>query len=679
MSLLQTDPSDPPIAIPDDELARQATDAIGGFGYQLYQTVSAWMSLQPREQLFVEMAEDFAIATDHTLAMTQVKRTRSTVTLRSKGVLALISSMWAFQESNPGRVVSAAFLTTSRIGKEKQLSFPNGSAGLTYWRVGAREQADVEPMRIALGGLDLPDSLKSFLKSATPDELRNRILRPIHWYTAAASVEELERDLEDRLVWYGQQRGVGAQDARNALSALIVELFRCVRRPATMRFVTMADMATVFERNTYRLMPPALLASATPILGSADTVAPSALNVSDAVSIPLPPRATSRDELVAELHSAVVTDGIIWLQGSSGLGKTTLALLVARRQNAPWQFADLRDLKAGALRLALMRLASVFATSGARGLILDDLPPDLDNSGILAMRRVARAVSDADGLLVVTSSKPPAPTLKTSTGMKPRSARPVPHLTEPDVATIITQAGGNASLWSRLILVSTGGHPQLVDARIMGLRQRGWPANERLIDILGKKKGDLDEERKSVRARLLQEMDAASREMLFRLSFLTANFDRRIALAVAGAAPAVAQAGLVFDALIGPWIEQVGPERFRLSQLLRDSGDVALGEEIKKQVQVAVLNHLLNEHPFPADQFMQLFILAFGLGHVQGLGWFSFALVSTAYRDKELFKRLAEEVSVFALADRGPGQPLFPDDVSVSSMLRYAQLLVRVK
>ena len=48
--------------IPDD-IARQAVDSLAGYAYQLYQTLSAWLALGPDEFLFVEVAEDYAVAT----------------------------------------------------------------------------------------------------------------------------------------------------------------------------------------------------------------------------------------------------------------------------------------------------------------------------------------------------------------------------------------------------------------------------------------------------------------------------------------------------------------------------------------------------------------------------------------------------------------------------------------
>jgi hypothetical protein len=122
---------------------------------------------------------------------------------------------------------------------------------------------------------------------------------------------------------------------------------------------------------------------------------------------------------------------------------TTLALLLARRQNVVWMFSDLRDLEPKSLRLALARLSATFAASGALGLILDDLPSDPDNATVLAIKRVARAVTNADGVLVVTGAKPPPPTLDGGLDLAKNAVRAVPYLTEDDVGQIVAQAGGD--------------------------------------------------------------------------------------------------------------------------------------------------------------------------------------------------------------------------------------------
>ena len=146
--------------------------------------------------------------------------------------------------------------------------------------------------------------------------------------------------------------------------------------------------------------------------------------------------------------------------------------------------------------------------------------------------------------------------------------------------------------------------------------------------------------------------------------------------AVAEVAPAMPQAGLLFDALVGPWVEHVGPTRFRLSPLLHDSGEAGLAEDKRTSIRTAVVEHLMLRRPFPADHLMLMFLFAFRLKHVAALTWFSGALIHTAHHDKNLFRRLAEEISVFALVDRGEAAPLFPENIKVSTMLRYAQFRV---
>jgi hypothetical protein len=668
------------INVPPDEVARQAEAALQGYSYQLYQSVLAWLSLGPNEVLHIEFAEDFAVSDEGILKLTQVKHTKAALTLRSKAVSALIGAVWAFQDANRSRSVVAALITTGKIGKERGINFPGNVSGLSYWRVAAREHADIEPIRAALLQLNLPAELKSFLNSADADDIRRQILRPIRWLGSGPSEEEIERDLHDRLVHFGAAQGVGAQDSKNALNALIVELLKCARRPAPSRFVTAADLLTVFQKNTYVLIPPSAFQGLAPSRQEPQELADAELAARDAASIPLPPRTALRPALIEDLHGTLIVRGTLWLHGSSGLGKTTIALLLARRQRAPWIFADLRDLTPRAVRLALARISATYAASGARGLILDDLPADADNVTILAIRRVARTVATADGVLVVTATKPPPPTLGGGLGLVKGAIRALPYLSEDGVGQVVTQAGGDRFLWGRAVFFFCGGHPQLVDARVMGLRQRGWPATEQFAELTSRagKSGDIENERTSVRARLLRELDTESRELLLRLSLLTNSFDRSMMFAVASVSPVIPHAGMRFDALVGPWIEQVGSERYRLSPLLRNSGDAGLAETQCIEIRTAVVQHLMSRRPFPADQLMQVFIVAFGLKLIPALSWFSNVLVHTAGRNQDLFKRLAEEVSLFAIADRGGSELLVPENPNVSFMLRYAQFRVAI-
>jgi hypothetical protein len=160
------------VNVPESEVARQATDALGGYVCQLDQTVMTWLTLDEDEALHVEFAEDVAVSGDGGLDLTQVKRVQANITLRSNGVAKLITAVWEFQKKNPSRRVTGALLTTSGIGKEKGMSFPGVVPGLVYWRTAARDGADVKPIRAALLCLNLPKDLRNFIGDAPADALR---------------------------------------------------------------------------------------------------------------------------------------------------------------------------------------------------------------------------------------------------------------------------------------------------------------------------------------------------------------------------------------------------------------------------------------------------------------------------------------------------------------------------
>ncbi len=226
-----------------------------------------------------------------------------------------------------------------------------------------------------------------------------------------------------------------------------------------------------------------------------------------------------------------------------------------------------------------------------------------------------------------------------------------------------------------------GGHPQLVDARIAGLEQRGWDEEELLADIVPLKTtpDDMEEERKAVRNRLLQELQPSALELLLRLSLFIGNFDRPMALVAAATPIAVPQAGLVFDFMVGPWIEQLELERYRLSPLLMNSGTAGLPQSTQEKVKTRLMHHLIGQKPFPADQLLQVFVIAFQQDDREGLTWFGHSIMAASTKlKKSRFKRLAQEVSLFARVDRGSESPLIPSDAPLSRLLRLAQLRVAV-
>ena len=145
-----------PIRLSKEELGRQAIDALRGYTYQLYQSLLTWLRLKDDELLLLEVAEDYAVLAEGSINATQVKATSGTVTLRTTSAVEAIKSFWTLQGNNQDKAVHVTYLTTSGIGREKQMAFPEGKPGLEYWRTAARDGSDVEPMRAALSTLELP-------------------------------------------------------------------------------------------------------------------------------------------------------------------------------------------------------------------------------------------------------------------------------------------------------------------------------------------------------------------------------------------------------------------------------------------------------------------------------------------------------------------------------------------
>jgi hypothetical protein len=63
-----------PVNVPASEVGRQATDALGGYVYQLDHTVMMWLTLVDGEALYIEFAEDVAKSDDGRLDLTQIKK-----------------------------------------------------------------------------------------------------------------------------------------------------------------------------------------------------------------------------------------------------------------------------------------------------------------------------------------------------------------------------------------------------------------------------------------------------------------------------------------------------------------------------------------------------------------------------------------------------------------------------
>jgi hypothetical protein len=220
-------------SLPLDEINRQAIAPLRGYVYQIHQTLSAWIGLRGEDQLYLEVAEDFALIAkeperlDEVLRATQVKDTRESgsVTLNSADVLEAISHLFGLQEANPGRGVRLTFLTTSPIGKERKNPLASGRPGITVWH-SISSADDIAELRTALCVRYESGQLGAFLRTSSNDELREMILNRLTFVCGAGDWKEVESANRAALVAARGEVSASLDLAARAYDVLFSEALR---------------------------------------------------------------------------------------------------------------------------------------------------------------------------------------------------------------------------------------------------------------------------------------------------------------------------------------------------------------------------------------------------------------------------------------------------------------------
>jgi hypothetical protein len=131
--------------IPQADPAGQAVASLKGYAYQIYASALAWLSLGDNEALYLEVAQDYAIAAKQALKAVQVKDTQARITINSASIQQAIDDFVDLVKRNPGRRVLLRFLTKADIGMEQKLKDrAAGEPTLRYWARAAGD-ADIRP------------------------------------------------------------------------------------------------------------------------------------------------------------------------------------------------------------------------------------------------------------------------------------------------------------------------------------------------------------------------------------------------------------------------------------------------------------------------------------------------------------------------------------------------------
>lgn len=567
-----------------------AAHVIAGFRYQILQSIVSLIGLRDSEELLLEVFEDFTIASETTVTDVQVKNSQAAkgprpFSLRSSEISSVLERFW--EASNHGSLDRRlVFLARGGAAAERNYQFPGDLAGLVYWRAAAMD-ADTQPLRAALIDI-LPDSsLKRWLVTEPHDsELRSRLLRRVQWELDSRSADQLALQLRDEIGELLYARNLPMMAGAQVLRTLVDLAFETAAKPtASERRLTRRHLVQVMDEAAAVVLVGQKIA--TPALSS-DVGQNILVHELDEIPSFLSQRTATVDQLVLR----TIGQPLIWIHGANGVGKSTLARLVASRLGGRWLALDLRPVQrdaAGSLAAWRELARAIALNETADGIIIDDF----DHQGAIALRSRLPALSQMlgsrGGRVIVTSHHEPSSAVLFESGSSAATSIQAPYFSEDDISDLV---GANPAPeqemirpWSIFISLTTGGgHPLLAAAKLSSLRARGWPTAALVEDVIGGPSEAVRLSRESARRTLLRDLAALDQarsldagQLLRRIGSVFDRVDDGLIRQLAVATPALPNGGDALAILRGTWLEQVPGGDLRVSPLLADiASDVPL-------------------------------------------------------------------------------------------------------
>lgn len=595
---------------PSGDPSAQAIASLRGYAYQLYASGIAWLDLRPGQELYLEVAQDYAVATQDALRAVQVKDTTANVTINSEDIRDALDGFVDIVERNPGREVHLHFLSTCAIGQEQKREHrAKGEPTLVYWRRAAAG-ADITPLRDVLTRITLSNRVRSYIDARDDFALRDEFLRRIQWDCGQSPIEGVQRELENGLLSYHVERFQAAARREQLAAAVVQRIFATIIQGGERR-LTDGDLLALVTDTANVLVPrtdfEAMIQSFGSALGGAQAQAlqpvAAARLLEPERELPLPPLLAERGDVTRDLLQRSQRNGTAFVTGSTGCGKTTVARLTTRVESSPWCILDLRDNSGEQIAQRLDFSLGALGAFGYRGIILDDLNEIEDPSARRALARFLSALRRRDMLCLITAYRQPSSRALSELGLDENAHLAVPDLSLVEIMGMVAAAGGQGGKWPEAVQrASAWGHPQCVQAIISGLRKREWPAEE-LKGLLGFSPAtDLDVERRAARSRIVAILSEDTSRLLYRISLLFGRFDRPLALSVGVIDPAVPEPGAQLDQLIGPWVELTAQRDMRVSPLLENAGTEILAPDESKRVHETAAQHILGGRSVSIDK-----------------------------------------------------------------------------
>lgn len=654
------------------DVARQAVASLRGYAYQVYASALAWLDLPPGSEMHLEVAEDFAFAAAGSLDAVQVKDVQGTISLASKHARDAISAFVTLTNDNPARAVRLTLMTTASVTTERNLEHRTDDVpGIERWRAAAKG-GDLGNLRDILLHLDFDSDVLAFIHDRDDERFRRELLRRIEWRCGEGDIGDLAARFENRVAEVClEDYGVPWAESPRCTAIILLHVLRvCSRRGS--RACTHQELRNLLSSSTHVSTPRRVHDAMVAALAGAPGRSAIGLGTTgeweSEADVPLPTDLIPRAALVERVGSALRTASFGLLHGGSGMGKTALARLAARAVGGHWNVLDLRYRSQEEAGEQLLRYARR-PTDGRRGLIADDVP-DIHalEEGSRLVRAIGIVVERGDPL-ILTSYRQPTAGGRLVLGISETAVIEVPLLAVDEIKEIVLRGGGDGDWAGAVWLAARGGHPQLARALVVGLQGRGWPGDER-DRLLTDGAPEISEQLEATRRKLVRAVpDEPGRSLLHRLGLLTGRFPRKVAVALGAIEPAAQLPGERFDALVGPWIDRVGSDRYRVSPLVAGSGDDVLPRGEIEAAHRAIAEALVATNRIDVDQIDNILVHGRAGAATRPLMAIT-QIVITA--ERQTLAKVAPFAPLLRAADTS--RPLLPTNPHLSLMLRLAQI-----
>lgn len=669
------------ISTPKGDEAREAIDALKGYVYQIYQSALAWIELESEERLFLEVAEDYAVVAAEALNAVQVKETEHNVTINSNDIIASIDSFVDLQLKNPELRVRLRHLTTSRIGKEKVTAHRIGDTPtLETWRKLAKT-GDLQPFRKILEVSKISQQTKNYIRELDDTQFRDNFLKRIYFDCGAPDSKFLVRQLRSKLLVLIKKHGGVISQVDGCLNSILITLLNKATQKED-RFVDIIALEELLEKATHIPVNRAQFEKQSQFFS--EVLAASFLQPTHLFStrlakpkpineVPLPAAIANRTIQIDNIISSITQYGVSWIFGAAGVGKTTSTKIAARRLGGNWASINLRGLKEEQVDAVLSEAIDKLAQQKIDGFLIDDLECSFESYIVDKLLYLQAICDQTDLLLLLTSPKPPSPDFLFSANLPASIGQKLEEFSEYDIGEILAGLGVNGANWAKYIyLVSGGGHPQLAIAAIQSMQKNNWDTSEfYTLNSLRLGNTAVDQVRAYTRERLLNELPEGARRLLERLSLKSGSFRRGFVLDMAQVTPAVPDGGILFDRLIGSWVDQQERDRFALSPLLSNFAANTLTDEQKQKINFEIASSLVKGQSLDPIEANSALLAALSGKNSQIIFKLCMGVLGANQNDLEI---IAPYLWMFTFIKTDSFA--YEDDPVISQMLRGTQLLL---